>query len=306
MKIDFKNKKIAIILIVALFIIVLFGVFNNKFGSPFYYIDALLHPQKYSYNYFMANCTIQDDFARTDNSSDTVYNDLIKQYKKHKNNEINLKIINSGFDVYYAILSNNYKNIKPVKLNENWSKDILGTMSFVNIFVPKNESIVQIYKSIYEKQRIIKLVNRYFKNQDVKAKADIRNVKFYNPMYDDKYFINMVNDMQTVEQNQDVKEKAAAMNKLNPGKNSAADFVNATQSYMQALYLHFNHQYIIEYKGKNGNKYFVKVKPVPYGNIEHWNYMVEEANNEDLNELIGEFAQRMLKVYMKNKLSNFF
>lgn len=305
MNINFGSKKV-IISIIVIFLVGLFVILNNRFGSPFYYLDVLIHPQKYSYNYFMANCTIQDDFSKTDNNSDTVYNDLMKQYKKNQNNSKNLKIINSGFDVYYAILSNNYKWIKPIKVDKNWSKDIQGTISFVDVFVPQNESKFDLYSSIYEKHRIIKVVDKYFEDRNIKAKTNIHNVKFYNPTYDDKYFINMVKDMKTIEQSDDVKEKIAEISKLNSEKSDADEFINATQSYMQTLYSHFKHQYIIKYKGKNGKSYFVKVKSVQYGNREHWNFYVESANDDELSELMGEFAQKMIKVYMKTMLNNLF
>lgn len=318
------NKKQILIIIIAILMvsITICIYFNKTYGSSYYYIDSIFHPEKYSYNYFVSNIMIKDDMHNYEQNQD--YDTIYLRLKKHRNKYSNQKNenakiiqtnINELFDLYNAIGANDYKNIHKITLNKEnidkiRDKDVLQTIVLLNVVVPELEKQSEIFKSISDKNTVLKKTTKYFKTNDIKAEATIKDVSFFDFSTDDDYFKNIVKDSKNIDKSQKIKDLEKEAQNIKYDKNDTfrnmEKYENIMNKYSMIKFSYFQRQYIIDYKSNDGNKYNVKIKLAENGNREYWNYIVVFANNEQLSNLIRNFALEFMKNNLQNALGNLF
>lgn len=301
--------------IVLIFFIYL-AILKNEYGSVYQYFDIKFHPEKYSYNCFVAKSLTSYDY-KNNNNLGSVYYLIEKLDKKHRNQknvkskEI-IKYLDLCYDTYRAILSGQFKNAYIVKFNniEDYKKypELRGIIFFTNIIIPTIESDKELKIMLKEKNNVRKILEKEYKtsinptelcffdfsnNAKFFLNFDNKNESNYKESVDDEFeklsddFIRKILDKYT-------KQELKAGNADREIKEYLFDgqFYRECSNLMYKKITELFKEQYVALGVKNKNKYIYKIKALRGGNSKYWEYVEISNQDEQFNLLVGNISKR--------------
>jgi len=299
------TKKILIFILVSLLIYACLALvyINTVYGNISDYFDIYLNPQKQSYNLFFASSIGKYDYKCYNKGEYTIYTIVTDEDKKHRGqknqkSKIIVKYIDLFYDLYRAIGSADYYNIKPIKIEEEKNSinilagdRLLESIMNLNLLTPKLETTNELKQILIEKNEAL-LAFKQKKKKDIKKV----NIQFYDVNNQDNFFLG-IEDLETRKLNANKKlRQCKEPNKTSTPKEVLEMLDCETDNSRNILYANakaLRKQYIIIATLKDGSELVYKIKALDGGNEQYWEIAEVDKVSEKLNDYIKSLMQKI-------------